>query len=101
MNYTPEDYVEFYNDRVRTTNARHGWLFVAALLLIVVCTAVLNGCDFQAAQATQESIVVAQEKKEIVMGMPCTWVAQCTRINLSCDVKQRKCTSAADLTERQ
>lgn len=46
------------------------------------------------AQAQQEAL----EKKQALMGMPCTWVAVC--IHEPCSVLHRRC-APADLTERK
>lgn len=63
MNYTPEDYVQFYNDQVRRENARHGVLWVLALIALVTLFVVV-GCDSRAQDA--EIMQMAKDKSEEV-----------------------------------
>lgn len=91
MNYSPEDYLRLYGDKPIIPKRELRWVDWAIVGLFAVLVAFQWGCDGQAAEATQESIVDAQMKKQALMEQPCTWVAQCMRIEMECPVKARRC----------
>ena len=114
MNYTPEDYVEFYNDHVSRKNAQHGWMAVIALLCVIGGSVLLIGCDGQAAEATHESVMNSQARKEELppegrvnsrlLSLPVqgTWIEQSGNDGLGKQMKPiRRYTTAADLTRRK
>lgn len=74
--------------------AERGWKFVVALVCIVLAGVILNGCDGEAAQVTAQVEEEAHAKKVALMGMPCTWVAQCSNLLTECPVRDRKCVRA-------
>lgn len=78
-----------------------GWWAVAFLVLLIVGNLSLAGCDGQAAEATHESVMAATEKKQALMGHPCTYVAQCGYPISACPVSRRACVPSADLSERK
>lgn len=65
-----------------TSNKVEGWSMVCWLVCLILLSLIL-GCDGQAAEATQESVVTAMEKKAELMGHPLYWTATVTQ----CDVK--------------
>lgn len=95
MNYTRDDYKELYGDHWITRSSRRTHFMVAILIVgWIFALLLVAGCDGEAAQATQESIVIAEQKKAALMGMPCTWVAQCSRLMTDCPIEDRKCVRA-------
>lgn len=94
MHYTDEDYARLYNTGREHEKSREltWWEF-----LILAAFAVGAGFTREAddAEFTAEAEQVALEKKQAVLSMPCTWVAQCA--HEPCRVDQRRCTKAADL----
>lgn len=56
--------------------------------------AFVQGCDGPAAEHVEIAKAEALAKKEAVMGMPCTWVAQCGRPISDCPVEARKCVNS-------
>jgi hypothetical protein len=67
VNYTPEDYVEFYNDRIRAEHSKRGWIFVAVLAAIAVGSILLGGCtDYADAANTAKNEQEAYETNQTV-----------------------------------
>lgn len=100
MNYTRADYEELYGDHWITRSSLRARLMV--LLLIVGWIAALllvTGCDGEAAQVTAQIEQEAHQKKVALMSMPCTWVAQCSRLMTDCPIEDRKCTNSSDQRE--
>ncbi len=99
MDYTPDDYEALFGKEYQPKP----WTLGRFMLLVVILGLILAswgvaGCDFQAAQATAESIKTADEANAAVMGMPCAWVAQCSN-PVACPVSARKCVNTAQRTE--
>jgi hypothetical protein len=102
MDYTPEDYARLYKEAAALDSEPFSqkairWI---AIIGIGILIGMQWGCDYQAAEATHESVMDAYEKKLALMGNPCVYVAQCTRIEMECDPRHRKCVKSADLTKR-
>ncbi len=71
-------------------------------LICLVIAAALVGCDFQAAEATNESVKIADAKREALVGIPCaTWICQKSHDHEPCGrASNTACAPSADLTER-
>lgn len=67
---------------------------------LILALSFVSYIDVQSAPVVAEAHAVASEKKQAVMGHPCTYVAQCYRFERDCDVRQRACVDA-DLTGKQ
>ena len=53
--------------RVRRENAKHGWLAVITLLILICGSVALLGCDSEAAEYTARAEREAHEQKQTVM----------------------------------
>lgn len=99
MEYRDEDRWLFGPDQ--TSNRAEGWSIICWLVSILILAALL-GCDFQAAEATNESVMVAYEKRQALVGIPCaTWICQKSFDHEPCGRSSNTaCAASADLTER-
>jgi hypothetical protein len=113
MDYLPDDYDQLYGQQ-NTSNKVEGWSMVGWLICLVIVAALLGGCDGQAAEATYESVMNSQAKKEelppggrvnsYLLSQPVgtTWVEQSGNDGRGKQMKPiRRYTPVADLTERK
>jgi hypothetical protein len=63
-------------------------------ILLGAAIALAAGCEYEAALAAEEVKQIAADKKLAVMGMPCTWVAQCGHPISDCPIQNRQCVNA-------
>jgi hypothetical protein len=89
MEYRDDDRRLF--NLVDEPNRVEGWSMVGWLVCLI-CLAVVLGCDSSAQDLEIKQTAV--EKKADLMGMPCTWVAQCGYPISDCPVTNRKCVRA-------
>lgn len=61
---------------------------------LVLALSFVSYIDVQSEPIIAEAKAVALDKKQSVMGHPCTYVAQCYRFDRDCDVRQRSCVDA-------
>ena len=99
MEYRDDDRWLFGPDSA--SNRVEGWSMVIWLVSLVIVAALI-GCDLQAAKATNEDVMVASEKKQALVGIPCsTWVCQKSHDHEPCGrASNTACAPSADLTER-
>lgn len=97
MNYTDEDYARLYNTaREHEKSRRLKWYEWLLIIAFAIGAGFSRDADVQ--ENTTEAEHVALEKKLAVMGMPCTWIAQCS--HEPCPVSARRC-APADLRAGQ
>lgn len=112
MEYHKDDSWLFGQDN--TSNKAEGWSMVVWLICLVIVAALLNGCDLEAAEATHESVMDMQARKEqlppegrvnsYLLSIPVggTWIEQSGNDHRGKQMKTfRRYTQAADLTERK
>ena len=111
MEYHKEDAWLFGPDN--TSNKVEGWSMVVWLICLIIAAALL-GCDGQAAEATHQSVMDAQARKEQLppearvnsrlLSLPVqgTWIEQSGNDGYGKQMKPiRRYTQSADLTERK
>ena len=110
MDYLPEDYDQLYGQQ-NTSNKTEGWTMVLWLICLVMVFALL-GCDGQAAEATHESVMNSQARKDELppegrvnsrlLSLPVqgTWIEQSGNDGYGKQMKPiRRYTNAGDLTK--
>lgn len=94
---------------------RVSWWAVVFLILLIIGNLALSGCDLEAAQATHESVMNSQARKEqlppegrvnsYLLSQPVgtTWILQAGNDGLGRQIRnpQRRYTQSADFTERK
>ena len=95
MDYTPDDYEALFGKDYQPKEWTLGRLTLLVICLgLILASWGIAGCDAQDAANAAQSEKVAHEEAQIVLGHPCTYVAQCSRIVLACPVEARQCVKA-------